>query len=121
MKLFYVFVQNLVKVSILLCYLRSFPVEWMQKATWALIYITLVHGVAFSCAILFQCTPVARLWDHTLNGHCIRLSDIIRSGAIFSMVEDACILILPIPCLANLNVGRGKRVSLILIFSVGFM
>ncbi|CZT04745.1 uncharacterized protein RAG0_11097 [Rhynchosporium agropyri] len=40
-------------------------------------------------------------------------------GAIFSIVEDLAILILPIPCLSKLNVGRGKKISLISMFSVG--
>lgn len=121
MKLFYVFVQVLVKVSILLCYLRSLPVDWIQKATWILIYCTLAHGVAFSFAIIFQCSPVSLLWDKTLTGKCIELRDVIFPGAIFSMLEDVAILVLPIPCLAKLNVGKGKRFSLIAIFSVGFM
>jgi hypothetical protein len=121
MKLFYIFVQVLVKVSILLCYLRSFPVDWVQRVTWVLIYITLAHGVAFFFAILFQCKPVALLWNHALDGKCIPLRDIIFPGAIFSMLEDVAILVLPIPCLASLNVGKGKRISLIFIFSVGFM
>lgn len=121
MKLFYIIVQVLLKVSILLFYLRVFPVPWIQVVTWILIAITLLHGVAFFFAILFQCTPVAMLWNPHIQGNCIQLETIIFPGAIFSIVEDLAILLLPIPCLSKLSVGRGKKISLICMFSVGTM
>ncbi|KAH6709116.1 hypothetical protein BKA61DRAFT_738186 [Leptodontidium sp. MPI-SDFR-AT-0119] len=112
-------VQVLLKVSILLFYLRVFPVPWIQVVTWILIAITLLHGVAFFFAILFQCTPVAMLWNPHIQGNCIQLETIIFPGAIFSILEDLAILLLPIPCLSKLSVGRGKKISLICMFSVG--
>ncbi|KAK0119294.1 hypothetical protein ONS95_008141 [Cadophora gregata] len=121
MKLFYIIVQVLLKVSILLFYLRVFPVQWMQVVTWFLIVFTLLHGVGFFFPILFQCKPVAMLWNPLLQGHCINLETIIFPGAIFSIVEDLAILLLPIPCLSKLNVGKGKKISLIFMFSVGII
>jgi len=121
MKLFYIIVQVLLKVSILLFYLRVFPVPWIQILTWILIVFTLLHGVGFFFPILFQCKPVALLWNPRLEGHCIQLETIIFPGAIFSIVEDLAILLLPIPCLSKLNVGKGKKISLISMFSVGIM
>ncbi|KAH7364082.1 integral membrane protein [Rhexocercosporidium sp. MPI-PUGE-AT-0058] len=119
MKLFYIIVQVLIKVSILLFYLRVFPVTWIHVLTWILIAFTLLHGIAFFFAIIFQCTPVAMIWNPRVEGHCIQLETIIFPGAIFSIVEDLAILLLPIPCLSKLNVGRGKKISLICMFSVG--
>jgi hypothetical protein len=121
MKLFYVLVQVLLKVSILLFILRSLPVEWVQVVAWILIAITFAHGIAFFFAIMFQCAPVALLWNKNLNGKCIELRDIIFPGAILSILEDVAILVLPVPCLSTLNVGKGKKISLIAIFSVGFV
>ncbi|KAH7417417.1 hypothetical protein BKA64DRAFT_300215 [Cadophora sp. MPI-SDFR-AT-0126] len=121
MKLFYIIVQVLLKVSILLFYLRVFPVPWIQVVTWILIAFTLLHGVGFFFPILFQCRPVALLWNARLEGHCIQLETIIFPGAIFSIVEDLAILLLPIPCLSKLNVGKGKKISLISMFSVGII
>lgn len=121
MKQFYVVVQVLLKVSILLFYLRVFPVPWIQVLTWILITFTLLHGVAFFFAIFFQCAPVSVLWNARVQGHCIQLETIIFPGAIFSIIEDLAILLLPIPCLSKLNVGRGKKISLFGMFSVGIM
>ncbi|KAH6711958.1 hypothetical protein BKA61DRAFT_487270, partial [Leptodontidium sp. MPI-SDFR-AT-0119] len=39
-------------------------------------------------------------------------------GAVFSILEDIVILILPIPCISKLNIRRGKKVSLITLFSI---
>lgn len=122
MKLFYVLVQVLLKVSILLFYLRCFPVGWLQNATWILITITFMHGFAFFFAILFQCTPIALLWNARITGgKCIELTDIIFPGAILAIVEDLAILIIPIPCISKLKVGRGKKLSVGTMFSVGIM
>jgi hypothetical protein len=41
------------------------------------------------------------------------------SGAIFSIVEDLLILVLPISELNTLSFGIKKRVSLMLMFSIG--
>ncbi|KAL2072680.1 hypothetical protein VTL71DRAFT_12023 [Oculimacula yallundae] len=121
MRLFYVIVQVLLKVSILLFYLRVFPVPWMQVLIWIMIAFTLLHGVAFVFPVLFQCTPVALLWDPRVQGHCIPLKTLTLPGAVFSIFEDFAILLLPIPCLSKLNVGRGKKFSLIAMFSVGII
>lgn len=47
--------------------------------------------------------------------------DLLIPGAVFSILEDVVILILPIPCISKLNIGRGKKVSLVTLFSVGFV
>lgn len=121
LKQFYIIVQVLLKVSILLFYLRVFPVPRIQILTWIFIAFIILHGISFVFSILFQCTPPALLWNPRLHGHCIQIEAIGVSGAIFSIVEDIAILLLPIPCLRKLNVGRGKKISLISMFSVGIV
>ncbi|XMA14377.1 hypothetical protein WAI453_007168 [Rhynchosporium graminicola] len=119
MRIYYIIVQVLLKVSILLFYIRVFPVRWLESTTWIMIAFIILHGIAFNFAIIFQCTPVKKLWNPRVRGHCLELDAIMFPGAIFSIVEDLAILILPIPCLSKLNVGRGKKISLISMFSVG--
>ncbi|KAH6692856.1 hypothetical protein BKA61DRAFT_280099 [Leptodontidium sp. MPI-SDFR-AT-0119] len=121
MRQFYVLVQVLLKVSILIFYLRVFPVRWMQISTWLIIAYLLLHGVAFFIPVIVQCRPIARLWDKRIEGSCIPLVDLLIPGAVFSILEDVVILILPIPCISKLNIGRGKKVSLVTLFSVGFV
>ncbi|KAH9206073.1 hypothetical protein DL95DRAFT_488616, partial [Leptodontidium sp. 2 PMI_412] len=121
MRQFYVLVQVLLKVSILIFYLRVFPVRWMQISTWLIIAYMLLHGVAFFIPVIVQCRPIARLWDKRIEGSCIPLVDLLIPGAVFSILEDVVILILPIPSISKLNIGRGKKVSLVTLFSVGFV
>ncbi|KAH6701254.1 hypothetical protein BKA61DRAFT_495406, partial [Leptodontidium sp. MPI-SDFR-AT-0119] len=118
MRQFYVIVQVLLKVSILLFYLRVFPVRWMQISTWLIIAYILLHGIAFFIPVIVQCRPIARLWDKRIEGSCIPLLDLLIPGAVFSILEDVVILILPIPCISKLNIRRGKKVSLVTLFSV---
>jgi len=46
---------------------------------------------------------------------------IIFPGAILAVAEDVAILLLPIPCISRLRVGRGKRFSVGVMFGVGLL
>jgi ABC-type uncharacterized transport system permease subunit len=115
----YILVQDFAKISILLLYHRVFPRPWFKLATKIFIGFIASHGTAFLIAIIFQCMPIYSIWDRTITGKCIDLTATGYTGAVFSIVEDLAILFLPISELKDLNLGVKKRVSLILLFSIG--
>lgn len=117
--LLYIVVQVLTKVSILLFYLRVFPNRWMRISVHVLNIWLIVHGTGFFLAVAFECTPVALIWDKGLDGTCINQNAVTFVGAIFSIVEDIIIFILPMPLVFKLQLGRGRRVSLIVMFGLG--
>ncbi|KAI9053341.1 hypothetical protein LZ554_002301 [Drepanopeziza brunnea f. sp. 'monogermtubi'] len=117
----YIIIQGLIKVSILLFYIRVFPDPWIKALTWGFIAFQIFHGVGFLLATVFQCTPVSLLWDHRLEGHCIRFDSLTFPIAVFSIVENISILSLPVPCLWQLNIGRGKKICLLGVFGMGIL
>jgi hypothetical protein len=62
---------------------------------------------------------VQAIWDESLPKKCTDQIVIAYIGAAFSIVEDLVILVLPMPCVNTLNIGLGKRFSLIVMFCVG--
>lgn len=118
-QIFYIMIQVFAKISILLLYLRVFPRPWFKMAVKILIAFMASHGFAFAVVIIFQCVPISSIWDRTIEGRCLDLKAIGYTGAVFSIVEDLLILVLPISELNTLSFGIRKRVSLMLMFSIG--
>jgi hypothetical protein len=62
---------------------------------------------------------VQAIWDKGLSRECTDLSVIAYIGAAFNITDDLVILMLPMPCVYALNIGLGKRFSLIIMFCIG--
>ncbi|KAB8264370.1 hypothetical protein BDV32DRAFT_145618 [Aspergillus pseudonomiae] len=78
----------------------------------------LVSGWLISAEIstIFQCNPIAKAWDTTLPGTCIKQYDWYLSTAILSTVIDFYILILPIPMIWSLKMSLRRRIYLLICF-----
>lgn len=119
MELLYIGVQVFAKISILIFYVRIFPQRWFRWTCFSLIAFLIVHGIAFFLVMAFQCLPVRSIWDQTVEKKCLNQTAIIFAGAGFSIAEDVIILLLPLPCVWKLNLGRMKRFNLVVMFSLG--
>lgn len=116
----YVFVQILSKVSILLFFLRIFVTQkWIRLGSYLLLTFLAMKGVIFLFIIIFQCTPIVSTWDRSVPGHCVNTRVLTYLAGALSIFEDFLTLCLPIPCLSALNIGRGKKATAILMFSIG--
>ncbi|PMD52449.1 uncharacterized protein K444DRAFT_636302 [Hyaloscypha bicolor E] len=118
-QIIYVAVQVFAKTSILLLYLRVFTHCWFTIACNLCIVFLVLHGIAFTLAVSFQCKPVKSLWNPRVTGKCINLTATGVAGAIISIVEDLVILILPIPEIINLQMNKSKKWGLVLLFGIG--
>ncbi|KAE8360260.1 hypothetical protein BDV27DRAFT_42955 [Aspergillus caelatus] len=78
----------------------------------------LVAGWLISAEIstIFQCNPIAKAWNTTLPGTCIKQYDWYLSTAILSTVIDFYILILPIPMIWSLKMSLRRRIYLLICF-----
>jgi hypothetical protein len=115
----YAMIQGFTKVSICLFYLRIFPQPWFQLATKCTIAFITASCTAFIFAIAFQCSPPSSFWDREKHSKCINQTILTYSGAGASILQHIIILLLPIPCISSLKIGRGKKFSLFVMFSLG--
>ncbi|WQF86326.1 Putative extracellular membrane protein, CFEM [Colletotrichum destructivum] len=117
-QIFYILVQVFAKVAIVMLYLRVFTTPWFKWACWAFVAFMFGHGAIFALLIVFQCIPVAAVWDRVLSGRCLNVNAVGWAGAVLSIVEDIVLMILPIPELAKLQVTGRKRTGVGIMFSI---
>lgn len=66
-----------------------------------------------------ECIPVAFYWNKSINGKCLHQLALVYAGTGSSIIFHIVILVLPIPCISSLKVGRGKRIGLFIMFGLG--
>jgi hypothetical protein len=121
---FWGIISLLLKVTILLQYLRIFVAPGIRNYTfWAshiLLYANVAYYVAFTFLQIFACNPRARFWDWTIvEGECIDIFAINVSGAVVCLVSDLAILHIPQRALMKLNMPRSKVWGLSALFAIG--
>ncbi|QSZ30912.1 hypothetical protein DSL72_000470 [Monilinia vaccinii-corymbosi] len=113
--------MGLIKISILLLYVRIFgPLRYFRILAYNLGAFTVAFAiiVVFVCA--FQCLPVAYQWDRTIEGgRCIDSWLFFAVGACFDVLVDLALLILPLPAIWKLQLSILQKLSLIAIFCLG--
>ncbi|KAI9645957.1 hypothetical protein NHQ30_005394 [Ciborinia camelliae] len=113
--------MGLIKISILLLYVRIFgSMRYFRLLAYGFGGFTVawVIMVVFVCA--FQCFPVAYQWDKTIEGgKCINSWLFFTIGSSFDVLVDLALLILPLPAIWKLQLSILQKLSLIAIFCLG--
>jgi hypothetical protein len=110
------------KICVVLLFLRVFTNKYERIAAWSLIGIILATWFSFTAATLFQCMPIAYLWDKTIQGgQCIDFRVFATSTSVPNIVTDALVLFLPIRTVMSLKIFTRKKVGLMLILLTGSM
>ncbi|KAI1148329.1 hypothetical protein F4825DRAFT_434402 [Nemania diffusa] len=113
----------LTRISFLCFYLKLFPQEWIRRACFILIALNAADFIAFVFASVFQCFPIYgawTVWDGSFHGHCnnLHIQSWIQAGINIAM--DLLVIILPLPALSSLAISRGRKIHIIVMFSLGF-
>ena len=71
---------------------------------------------------IVQCTPREKIWNPLMTtGYCIDTSAAYLSTAIFNVITDFAILILPMPSLWKLQMPLKRKILTTAIFATGFL
>ncbi|KAI5464241.1 hypothetical protein BGZ63DRAFT_148653 [Mariannaea sp. PMI_226] len=119
---FYSTTVFLVKICILLFFLRIFPGETIRKVTWVTIGLNAAALVIFNVVTLTQCRPTSyywQRWDQLHEGNCNNINAMAWAGAVISIVMDFWMLALPVSQVVHLQVHWKKKVAAALMFGVG--
>jgi len=95
MEVLYFLQVCLLKLSLLLFYLRIFPATRTRKIVWGTIIINVSYGAAFTLGGIFQCHPISYYWtswDGLHQGRCLNLNGMAWANAIISILLDAWML-----------------------------
>ncbi|KAK1854651.1 hypothetical protein CCHR01_02692 [Colletotrichum chrysophilum] len=109
-----------VKVSILLLYLRVLRDLNYRKACYiALSLVAVVSTWTVFSSVLF-CLPFEKNWKPSAPGKCLDRGATWFANAAINIFTDFLILILPLPILPKIKQPRQQKISLYLIFALGF-
>ena len=119
-EVFYVSTNGLVKVSLLLLYLRIFPDKKFQRYVWLSVAFVAMTAVTFTFTSSLQCMPPQKAWDSTIKeGHCFTGNNLVWAHAGFGLVQDLIIFTLPITQIRGLQMSRWKKITVAVAFTFG--
>ena len=111
-----------IKMSILLLYRRIFAVKKFLLVT------NIMGGFVFCWFLIvifelaFVCRPYAFNWDKSIHGgKCGPQIKLWLSNGILHVIVDTIILILPMPMVWRLNTKLSNKISLSIVFGLGFL
>lgn len=118
--------MTLLKTAILLEWVRIFvPHRTRNVFYWSSVTLMLINGgfyVGSTIGILGACRPFVRLWHFWVPGTCTE-QQFARNviSAVFNLVMDTFILILPQRIIWTLQMSSRRRVEVSIAFSVGLL
>ncbi|KAL4874882.1 hypothetical protein BJY04DRAFT_224577 [Aspergillus karnatakaensis] len=108
------------KSAILGFYLRFFSFRVERFIAYIVLIVVLCNFLATGLTTTFECDPVRYQWDKTIeNGRCINMVAFYRWSSLPNIVTDAIMLVLPLPMIYQLHLGRIQRTGLAIIFATG--
>ncbi|KAJ4229224.1 hypothetical protein NW759_003950 [Fusarium solani] len=114
----------LTKIAIISIFIRVFPNKVFQMVCWGTIAHCALFMLSTTIAAILACVPVEAAWTNwkgTKEGVCYDNNAFWWAHSAINIVTDLWILALPIPQLLKLQLGRKKKIYLILMFSVGII
>ncbi|KKY17289.1 putative pth11-like integral membrane protein [Diplodia seriata] len=118
--IFYNGAVGLVKISILLQYLRIFAIKKMQVACRIVLALNTMFTIETVIISIFDCSPIPYFWDKSIKGgHCVNFGAMWFSHASTNIAFDIILVILPMPVIKSLNLPRKQKIALMGIFALG--
>lgn len=112
----------LVKLCLLIFYLRIFPSQEVRRLLWGTIICDVLFGIIFFFLAIFQCSPISYFWqnwDGEHEGKCLDINAIAWANAGISIALDLWMLVIPMAQLKNLKLHWKKKIGVGLMFCVG--
>ena len=124
-EIFYSFALMMIKVAILLLYRQIWGVvNAVRHAIHLALFLSVGYGSASILGIIFACNPIKKLWDYTLPpdvGHCLNPEAFSLALACINITTDLFILMIPLPIIWGLQLRRGHKLQLMVVFTLGIL
>lgn len=115
----YKIVVCLNKASVILLYMRIFVTRTFQRIAWGALAIIIGWSIGAVFATIFQCLPIPKSWNKSLDGHCINSDVFWIAYAVMNVLTDVMVLSLPIPQIFKLHLKLRDKFMLYVIFLLG--
>lgn len=108
-----------IKASILLLYVRIFPLSQFKMWTWIMMGVNVSYNVTFMICSIAQCLPINSRWDTTIPSVCLNYYAVVVASGVINIVTDVIILAMPIPLIHQLHIPGRKKHMLSAVFATG--
>ncbi|TGJ83160.1 hypothetical protein E0Z10_g5612 [Xylaria hypoxylon] len=118
---FYDFAIVSTKLSILALYHRIFVTTKMRVVIWITAVLVFAWLIEMEVILGLGCRPIEGWWDPATaaTAKCVDKVAFTYSTNILNLIFDLWIFSMPIPIIMKLQVNRGKRIALCILFSIG--
>lgn len=110
---------TLIKMAILILYLRTFTTKSFRRAVFILGGLIITNSVALLFGFSFYCVPIAHFWNPSIPGKCINGVVFMTMASGTLLLTDFMIYFLPIPTIWRLNMATRRKMSTTLAFVIG--
>ncbi|KAL2172386.1 hypothetical protein VTG60DRAFT_6225 [Thermothelomyces hinnuleus] len=114
----------LTKITVVCFFMHVFPSRRFHMFCWGTIIHCVLFMVSTMIAAILACIPVEYAWSAWTGsgeGVCFDNNAFWWAHSAINIATDLWILALPIPLLLRLQMGRKKKIYLLLMFSVGIV
>ena len=118
-----IYVWNLcwTKLSLLFMYYRIFRFPFFKNCAIVVGIFVVLWAITITFLFIFLCTPVQKLWEPDLEGHCVDELGVWLANASATIFSDIAILVLPMPQVWKLQLKTVEKVGIIAVFGLGFL
>lgn len=115
-----------IKSTILFLYLRVFVPNrntnmGMFIAIYAVIGALFTFYLVITAFAIFICHPREKVWNVFKPGSCYDIAALLKAVALFNVISDICILVLPIRSIWKLQVTPRKKIRIFVVLAVGVL
>jgi hypothetical protein len=108
------------KVSILVQYLRIFPIRRFRKVCFGALGVVVAYGTWAVFSSVLICNPIAFSWDKSIpGGRCIDQLVIWVANAAVNIAQDLVIFLVPLFVVRTLQIPQGQKKGLVIMFALG--
>ncbi|KAH8902346.1 hypothetical protein BR93DRAFT_972734 [Coniochaeta sp. PMI_546] len=108
------------KVSILVLYLRLLTYHYSRWAVYVMLCVVVIYNIWGFVSEMTICIPLSKLWSDPGYGTCHPIS---FTWAVIGLhiATDFLIFFLPIPVFFNVKMSLKKKITVVAVFTVGFI
>ena len=119
--LLWVTAVTLIRFSVILLYIRIFVTRSFRLTCYAVLILNTIFFIATSLSYILSSIPVGCQWSDTIEcSSAVNAKSIDLVVAVFNLLLDVIVVVLPMPVLWGLQMAVGKKATLSGIFGLGF-
>ena len=86
-----------------------------------LLVILILYGIVVFLETFLICRPMAVDWNAYIDGTCGNQVVSYLVLEVLGLLLDLAILVLPLPCIWQLRMSLRRKMSIAIVFSIGFL